>query len=223
MDYHLGWGFNTWIAALRAETIRVKCNTVVIYLDKFQDYENVLPIKNALHTMCKTINQHQPGIRIFVANLLPAVTTSPVSRNLAQANFTLLQAVRSVNRAMGKVHFLSINEHFVSSSGSIIWPVHQYFMQDNIQLTKYGCMVFRECLLGKQELKATGLNSRNRAHREERQKSGRAPKWAFMYNTVMQCRVCMWRVGYICDPGRILFTKSLECVVHSRKEFEIRH
>ena len=128
---------------------------MVLYLEKSQEYEEVTPIKNALHTICKTIRQHNNTARIFVANLLPRVSSSPIHRPLAEANFTLLQATRSVNRAIGKVHYLSIYEHFVSSkTGRIIKPTHHYFREDNIQLSGYGCIVFRECLL-----RETGLKS----------------------------------------------------------------
>ena len=154
VDYHPGWNYGTWIAALRAETIRIKCNTVVLYLEKSQHYEDVPPIKNALHTICRTIRQHNNSARIFIANYLPTVTSSPVRRTLTEANFTLLQAVRSINRAIGKVHYLSLYKHFVSGkSGRVIRPTHKYFREDNIQLSSYGCMVFRECLVREAGLK----------------------------------------------------------------------
>ena len=153
IDYHPGWNFKTWIAVLRAETIRIKTNTVVIYLERCQEYEDVPPIKNSLHTMCKTIRQHQQGAKIFVANFLPRVTSSPISRPLGESSFILLQAVRSVNRAMGKINFMSIYEHFISKSGKVIRPTHKYFMQDNVQLTPLGCMVFRECMIHEAGLK----------------------------------------------------------------------
>ena len=131
VDFHPEWGFQNWISALRAETIRVKSNTAVLYLEKCQDYQDVVPIKNSLQTICKTLKQHNRDIRIFIANFLPTATRSPVKTALAESNFNLLQAVRSVNRVLGKVHFLSVYEHFVSKTGSIIRPTHKFFAPDN--------------------------------------------------------------------------------------------
>ena len=154
VDYHPEWSFKKWIAALRAETVRVKCNTVVLYLERVQEFEEVPPLKNVLHTMCKILKQHNRDMHIFVSNLLPRITRSPVGKPLVEINFTLLQAVRSVNRAMGKVHYLSVYEHFVSSKGKIIKPTHIFFWEDNVQLTTYGCMILRECLLHESGLKS---------------------------------------------------------------------
>ena len=156
MDYHPGWGFQHWISALRAETIWVKCNTVVLYFEKSQDYEDVPPVKNSLHTICKVLHQHNQTVCIFIANILPKASASPVRRVLAETknNFVLLQAVHSVNRALGKVHYLSIYEHFTSQSGSVIRPVHKYFKQDNVQLSSYGCLIFRECVMREAGIKS---------------------------------------------------------------------
>ena len=65
----------------------------------------------------------------------------------------LLQAVRSVNCALGKVHFLSAYEHFVSKRGKLIKPTHKYFREDG-QFTVLGCLVFHECLLREAGLKS---------------------------------------------------------------------
>ena len=145
LDVHKEWGFKKWISALRAEIIRVKCNTVIIYFEQVQKYDDVPPIKNSLQTMCQIIRQHNKGSRIFIANLLPQVSFSPMEKPLPEINFTLLQAVRSVNRALGKVHFLSIHEHFVSRKGHIIRPTHKFFTGSD--LSTLGCMVFRKCLM----------------------------------------------------------------------------
>ena len=155
VDYHAGWTFKTWIAALRAETVRITANNVILYLEKTQEFDDVPPIKNALHTMCRTIRQHNHGTRIFITNLLPRVSGSPVQKSVPEANFILLQAVRSVNRALGKVHFLSLYKHFTSAkTGRVIKWMHRFFMENNIQLTPYGCMVMRECLLREAGLKS---------------------------------------------------------------------
>ena len=87
-----------------------------------------------------------------MANLLPRPSSSPVGKPRNETNFILLQAGSSINRAIKKVHFLTIYEHFVSSRGKILRPAHKYF-QDNQQLTALGCMVMRECLLREVGLK----------------------------------------------------------------------
>ena len=69
-----------------------------------------------------------------------------------ESNFILLQAVRSINRALKKVHFMSLYEHFVSKRGKIIKPMHKYFQEDG-QLTQLGCMTVRECILWEAGLK----------------------------------------------------------------------
>ena len=153
-DFHQDWSLKKWIASLRAETVRVKCNTVVLYLEKTQEFNDSPPLKNVLHTICKIIRQHNRGARIFISNLLPKIGGSPIGKARTETNFVLLQAVRSVNQAMGKVHFLSLYEHFVSAKEKVIKPTHKYFRKDNIQLTHYGCMIMRECLLWEAGLKS---------------------------------------------------------------------
>ena len=152
MEYHPQWKFKHWIAALRAETVRIQANTVVLYLEETLAYEDVPPLKNNLHTMCKTIRQHCRGARIFIANLLPQIQHSLLGRPRVESNFTLLQAIRNVNRALSKTHYLSVYEHFVSNKGKVIRPLHKYF-QENDQLTNYGCLILRECLLCEAGLK----------------------------------------------------------------------
>ena len=129
----------------------MKCNTVVIYFEMVQEFKEVPPLKNNLHTVCKIIHQHNKSARIFVANLLAKLSGSPLGRPMSEINFTLLQAVRSVNRAIGKVHYLSIYEHFISKGGRVIKPTHQIF--SGAQLSEFGCMIFRECLMCEAGLK----------------------------------------------------------------------
>ena len=154
VDFKPEWNFRKWISALRAEMVRVDCHTVILYLERIQQYEAVPPLKNNLHTMCKILRQHYQGVRIFVSNLLPrAQGSSPLSRPMAEVNYILLQAVRSVNQALGKVFFLSTFEHFVSSRNCrIIKPTHMYFRQDG-ELTQLGCITLRECFLREAGLK----------------------------------------------------------------------
>ena len=154
MHFKPQWVFKQWIPALHAEIISIKCRTIVLYLEAMQQWDDVPPIKNGLETMCKVIRQHQPTSRIFVANLLPRVGgRSPVVTPINEVNFILLQAVRSVNQALGKIHYLSIYEHFISRKGRVIRPTSDYFREDS-NFTRLGCMTFRKCVL-----RETGLKS----------------------------------------------------------------
>ena len=141
-----------WEGALRAETIRIECKAVVLYLEKAITFDDVPPLKNGPQAICKIIRQHKKGIHIFISNVLPKPSSSPGGRPRVETNFMLLQAVLSVNRVLKKVHFLTAYEHFISSKGRIIRPAHKYF-QHNQQLTVLGCMVFREVLLWEAGLK----------------------------------------------------------------------
>ena len=150
------WDLNNWISGLRAEVVRIICNTVVIYLENTVKFTDVNSLKNKLLALCQVIRQHNKGARIFIANLLPQPSMSPVTRARVrvQSDFMLLQAVRGVNRMLKKVHYLSIFEHFTSSkSGRIIRPTHKYY-QENRHLTVLGCMIFRECILHEAGLKS---------------------------------------------------------------------
>ena len=151
-DYELGWSLKKWLAALRAGIITIRCHTVILYLEACHTYPDVPPLKNALQGLCKVIRQHQKEVRIFVANIMPKVSKSPV-RPRVELNFNLLQAVRSVNRILKKIHFLSVYEHFVSKKGVILHPTHKYFQEDE-QLTPLGCLIMRECLLREAGLKS---------------------------------------------------------------------
>ena len=142
VDYYPEWKFKDWIAALCAEMVCITCDTVVLYLEKSEEIQEVPPLKNAL--------QHKPGERIFISNMLTKVSSSPLRRSV-DSGFTLLQAIRSVNRVLHRVHYLSIFEHFFSK-GRIIKPTHQFFREDG-HLTTYGCLIFRECILGESGLK----------------------------------------------------------------------
>ena len=153
LDYHADRTFKHWISALRAESVRISCNMVILYLEGSQQFVDVNPLKNNLQTMCKAIRQHQKGAGIFISNILPRVHNSPLHRPLSEINFVLLQAVCCVNRVLGKIHYLSAYEHFVSKKDNrIIKPTHQFF-QENGQLTRYGCMILRECFLREAGLK----------------------------------------------------------------------
>ena len=127
MEYRPHWTLVQWLGARRAETIRIECKAVVLYLEKAITFDDVPPLKNGLQAICKIIRQHKKGIRIFISNVLPKPSSSPVGRPRVETNFMLLQAMRSVNRVLKKVHFLTAYEHFISSKGRIIWPTHKYF------------------------------------------------------------------------------------------------
>ena len=148
IDYRAGWSLQQWLTALRAETVRVEehIGTVVLYLEKSLTFEDVPPLKNGLQAIFKVIRQHNRNCRIFISNLLSMPSNSPIGKPRVQSNFILLQAVRSINRILRKVHFLTVYEHFVSHKGKILRPTHHYF-QENGQLTPLGCMVLRECFL----------------------------------------------------------------------------
>ena len=152
IEYRPGWGFRQWLAALRAETIRISCNAVLLYFEKSTTFDDAPPLKNNLEAICKVIRQHKRGVKIFVSNLLPQPSHSPVGKPRVESNYILLQAVRSVNQFLKKVHFLSVYEHFMSSKGKIIKPTHKYF-QDNQQLTSLGCLMVRECWMQEAGLK----------------------------------------------------------------------
>ena len=142
------WPLKRWTQAVRLGEIRISSTTVILYLESSRNWVDVPPIKNALQTLCKTIrnNSNCNDPRIFIANHLPRVSSSPVQQSVPHSNFTLQQAVRSICRSIGKVYELSIYEHFISSKGKMIRPSHKYFAdQDN--LIPFGCLVFRECVL----------------------------------------------------------------------------
>ena len=147
VDYKAGWSFNKWVSALRSESVRVKCHTVILYLEKTQEIADVPPLKNHLHTICKILRQHNRGICIFVSNFLPRIPGTPLGRAPTEVHFMLLQAVHSVNRAVGKVHYLSTYEHFVSSKNHRIIRLTHHYFRENGQLTHFGCMILRECFL----------------------------------------------------------------------------
>ena len=159
INHNPGWKLHNWITALRVGSIRITCNTVVLYFEYTLKIDDVPPLKNALETLCRVIRQYQPGSRIFVSNLLPRISKSPVGRPIEETNFTLLQAIRSVNRAMGRVFYLSVYEHFVSKRGKVITPIHKYF-KENEELTNYGCMILRECFLRETGLKGYWFSER---------------------------------------------------------------
>ena len=81
--------------------------------------------------------------QIYVLNLIPQPRHSPIGTPLPVFNFVLQQAVRS-GRAVVKVYDMSMYEHFVSRKGRIIKPIDKYFM--GLQLSSFGCLVFRECM-----------------------------------------------------------------------------
>ena len=131
VEFRPGWDLKQWLSALRAEVIRITCGTVILYLEKTQDYSEVAPLKNNLQAVCKVIRQHNRNTRIFIVNMLPKPSHSPVSKGRLQTDFVLLQAIRSLNRSMGKIHYLSIFEHFISKKGHIIRLTHKYYQESS--------------------------------------------------------------------------------------------
>ena len=125
----------------------------MLYLENTATYSDIPPLKNGLQSLCKAIRQHHRTCRMFITNLLPSPSSSPQRRTRNHAEFTLLQAIRSANRALGKIHYLSLFEHFVSCrKTTTIRPTHKYFTED-FGLTPLGCMVMRECIIWEAGLK----------------------------------------------------------------------
>ena len=52
VDYHPGWKLRKWVSALRSEIVHISCFTVVLYLEKVQEFEDVPPLKNGLQVIC---------------------------------------------------------------------------------------------------------------------------------------------------------------------------
>ena len=136
------WGYE-----IRSGHIDIQTQNVVLYLEGLLRWQDAPPIKNTLHSLCKVIRGQQPASRIYVCNMLPRVmgSGSPVGPNISNFNFTLQEVVHSVGRALGKVHALSIHEHFVDKDNKPITPVQKYFTPQG--LSYLGCLIFRECVL----------------------------------------------------------------------------
>ena len=108
VEFREGWLVKRWIHAIRTGDVRITGRIVVIYLEGTRNWGDVLPVKNALHTLCKGIRHYGDDPHIFIANHLPRITSSPVGRAVNQSNFVLHLATRSIGRAMGRVYELSI-------------------------------------------------------------------------------------------------------------------
>ena len=142
------WPVKRWAQAIKAGEVRVKALTVVLYLEGTRNWADVPPVKNALQALCKTIRNYNTSgePRIFIANHLPRFSGSPVSATVPTTNFILQQATRSICRSISRVFEASIYEHFTSKKGKLITPVLKHFLNDHM-LTRFGCLIFRECLL----------------------------------------------------------------------------
>ena len=145
------WPVKRWSQAIKMGEICIQSHTVVLYLEASQAWKEVLPMKNALQSLCKVIRNHAGDChsgepRIFIANRLPKISSSPVQVPVNQCNFTLQQAIRSICRGIGRVFELSIYEHFVSSEGRRLKPTQNYFLETGA-LSQLGCLIFRECCL----------------------------------------------------------------------------
>ena len=152
---HPQWPIKRWSQAVHLGLITINCHSVVLYLEGTRNWQDIPPIKNVLTLLCKTIRNHGDNPRIFISNHLPKPTaTSPLQYLILHSNFTLQQAIRSTSRALkGGVFEMSIYEHFTSCKGKVIKPWDLIFV-DTDNLTVFGCMVFRECLMREMGVKS---------------------------------------------------------------------
>ena len=151
VEYRPQWPVQRWIQAVKTGDIRIKAFTVVLYLEELKKWQDLPPIKNTIQKLCLAIRHFGQEPRIFVANFLPRVSSSPVMVPLVVSNFTLQQSIRSACRAVGRIHEMAMYEHFTSKNGHMLKPTHKYFSMDG--LTQQGCLIFRECLLREAGLK----------------------------------------------------------------------
>ena len=189
VEHHPSWPLNRWTQAIRQGHIRIECTTVVIYLEKIRRWEEVPPMKNLLQTLCKAIQSHGSNPRMFIANHLPGPNGSPLRSPIPRSNFTLQQAIGSTSRALGRVHELSLYEHFISRKGKLLQPVGDYFLETGV-LTFHGCLVFRECIMGESGIKSYWFTERN---------------WVSWSSLVCIRRLCVideaWQVTVVCSQG----------------------
>ena len=140
------WCLAQWNQAIRTRIIDVEpYPKILIYFKLVGNIEVPDPLKNSLEAVCRSVRSQNKECLIYICNLLPHLGAAPIlDPSVKQTNESLLQAVTSINRKMTRVHYLSIHEHFASSSG-LISPSHRYFCADG-HLTRLGCLTFRECL-----------------------------------------------------------------------------
>ena len=159
LEYHPGWSIRKWVDAIRSGSVLIpQCYTVIMYLEDTQKWEDVPPVKNALQSLCKTVRNYSNGWdpRIFIANHLPQISSSPLKNRVDRSNFILQQATRSIGRTLGRIFELSLYEHFVSQKGKLVRPTSQYFSTD--QLTYLGCLTVRECMFREAGMKTYWFN-----------------------------------------------------------------
>ena len=128
LEFHLKRLIKDWSLSIKDGFVDTKCHTLVLYLEGLASWSEVPPIKNCLQAIATALRKKHPRNRIFVSNLLPA-NTSPISMSRDKFNFVLTQATCSVSRALGKIHVLSLYEHFVSDTGRMVKLADQYFKQ----------------------------------------------------------------------------------------------
>ena len=167
-DLHLrpNQSVKQWTMEIRTGIIDIQARNVIIYFESLLGWNDVPPIKNSLESLCKAIRDQQPSVRIYISNILPRISGSPLSPSIANFNFILQQAIRSIGRKMIKIHTLTVYEHFVSKRGKVINPTHKYF-QDPDTLTQLGCLLLRECFLREAGLKTYWFDG-PRAHVKKR-------------------------------------------------------
>ena len=147
------WPVKRWGQAIHLGEVRITSPIVVLYLEGTKNWRDIPPIKNSLQALCKVIRNHSLGVRIFVSNHLPQITSSPVQQPVSASNF-MLQLARAVG---GGVFELSIFEHFVSKKGKM---AKDLFVQAD-KLSQEGCLVFCECVLCEVGVKSYWFEERN--------------------------------------------------------------
>ena len=136
-----------WNSVIRSQHINVApFFNVVLCLQKLQEVEGKIPVKNNVQALYRSIRSVNLGCRIFVSNLPPNPHGgSPVlKRRAAQFNTELRETVNELSLQMPKLHYLSMYEHWTDSEdGSVLSPVQKYYSGEGT-FTKLGCLMFRE-------------------------------------------------------------------------------
>ena len=141
------WTLLQWIQVIQSTYVQVASyHKVIIYFELFSNVQVPAPLKNSIIALCRAIRTHNLESQIYICNLLPhqGGRSTVLGLTVTQANGHLFTATVSVGRRLGSIHLLSLHEHFVSPADPIS-PVHKYFREDG-QLTRLGCLTFRECL-----------------------------------------------------------------------------
>ena len=144
IQYKPGYDMWKWNSVIRSQHLNIQYYNVVLCLSKLKEVDGIIPIKNNILALVRSIRSVNMGCRVFICNLPPNPHGSPVlGKRISTVNQRIHSAVYSVGRtpSISKVHYLSIYEHLVSSEGKIITPVVKYLF------TRLGCALFREFVL----------------------------------------------------------------------------